>query len=332
MAKIKIMSLNGENMTDLIPNDLKICNEDSREYWRAKLLAEMIHTVDADIVGLVEAPPYPRRTQMFVDHFLNGEYKVCQGEKRGLLGLAFLLRKTLNFKVKKRSKQQSLRDFKLEKYDADSNGIKETYSWWNRVPLEIEISGGNLYDKTIFILIHTKSKGAFIPGDLFAYERLSRANRMKLRAQADAVRKRLNKLVSQDGRGRVVLMGDMNDGPEFDVHSALLGGAFLEPVMGSIWDPNRIFYNTHTSVQRKDRWTIDFIDRVINPLEASRYGKPTELRSWIDHILVSPDLKDSIVKDSAKILHKQPRGRGFPGKFAKMRGTDHHPPYVTLDL
>lgn len=332
MANFKIMSLNGENMTDLIPNDSRIPGEDSRAYWRARLLAEMIRTVDPDIVGVVEAPPYPVRTQKFVDNFLSGEYEVHQGEKRGLLGLAFLLRKALRFRVRKRSKQQSLRDFKLEKYDADSDGIKETYSWWNRVPFEIQISGGRLRDKTTFILIHAKSKGAFIPGDLFAYERLSRANRMKLRAQADAVRKRLNQLISQDGRGRVVVMGDMNDGPEFDVYAALLGGAFLEPVMGDIWDPDRIFHNTHTLFRLKDRWTIDFLDRVVNPLKASRYGQPRELRSWIDHILVSPELKDSIVENSVGILHKQPRVSGIPRKFAKIRGTDHHPPYVTLDL
>jgi len=312
---------------------LKIPKPGSKKYWRAKLLAEIISTVDADIIGVVEAPPYPPRTKKFVDEFLNGEYEVAQGERRGLLGLAFLLRKSLNFQVKVRSKDESLKDFKLDKYDSDVDGIKEIYGWYNRVPLEVRLSGGGLSDKTIFILIHAKSKGAFVPGDLYAYEKVSRANRMKQKAQADAVRKRLDKLVTEDGLGRVVVMGDMNDGPEFDIYAALLGGYFLEPVMGSVWDPSRILFNTHAAYKpKKDRWTIDFKDRVVNPLEASRYGQPAELRSWIDHILVSPELKDAIVKGTPKILHKQPRVPGLPKKYAGVRGTDHHPPFVTLDL
>lgn len=332
MARLTIMSLNGEDIITLIPRNLRIPSQKSRHYWRAKLLAEMISKVNPDIIGLVEAPPHHPRTKAFVDQFLGGDYRVYQAEKRGSLGLAFLVRCTLKLRVNMRSKVQSLDDFKLDRFDADADGIKETYGWWNRVPLEAEFSGGGLKAKTTFILIHAKSKGAFIPGDLFAYERLSRANRMKLRAQANAVRKRLDRLVGKDGRGRVVVLGDMNDGPEFDVYAALLGGAFLEPVMGSIWDPNRIFHNTHVSVQTKDRWTIDFLDRVVNPLEASRYGQPKELRSWIDHVLVSPELKDSVVEGSAKIMHKQPQVSGIPKEFARMRGTDHHPPYATLDL
>ena len=234
MSNLKVMSLNGQDMIDLIPKSLKIPTEGSAHFWRAKLLTAMITEVDPDIIGLVEAPPDEPRTAAFTDQFLDGDYNVHQADKRGSLGLAFLIRKSLNISVAMRAKTQSLKDFKLDEFDSDADGIKEKYSWWNRVPFEIELSGGSLKAKTIFILIHSKSKGAFIPGDLFVYEKLSKANRMKLRAQASAIRKRLDDLVTEDGRGRVVVMGDMNDGPEFDIHAALLGGCFLEPLMGSI--------------------------------------------------------------------------------------------------
>lgn len=332
MSQLKIMSLNGQDMIEMIPKNLEIPGEDSSHYWRARLLAAMIKDINPDIIGLVEAPPDEPRTIAFVDNFLDGDYKTHHAEKRGTLGLAFLVRKSLNIKATIRTKAQSLNDFKLDEFDSDGDGIKEKYSWWNRVPFEVELSGGGQKAKTTFILIHSKSKGAFIPGDLFAYERLSKANRMKLRAQANAVRKRLNELVTENGRGRVVVMGDMNDGPEFDIHAALLGGCFLEPLMGSIWDPGRIFYNTHTSFPINDRWTIDFLDRIVNPLGSSKYGQPTELRSWIDHILVSPEIKESVVPNSAGIFHKKPTVPKLPAKFKKVRGTDHHPPYVTLDL
>ena len=329
--KLKIMSLNGEDMIDLVPKDLQMPGKDALQYWRARLLASTIKAVDPDILGLVEAPPDQIRTEKYVVNYLDGVYKVFQGEKRGSFGLAFLVRNNLEIDAIVRSKKQSLKDYSLGGFDADGDGIKEEYSWWNRVPLEAEFYGSDL-EKTTFILIHAKSKGAFIPGDLFAYERLSRANRMKLRAQANAVRKRLDQLIDEHGKGRVVVTGDMNDGPEFDVYAAMLGGAFLEPLMGSVWDPARIMHNCHALVKTKDRWTIDFKDRVVNPLGRSRYGQPAELRSWIDHILISPELKDSVVPESYAILHKQPKVKELPKKCRGMRGTDHHPPYVTLDL
>ncbi|ODS41350.1 MAG: hypothetical protein A7315_06545 [Candidatus Altiarchaeales archaeon WOR_SM1_79] len=332
MVELKVMSLNGQDMIDLIPKNLKVPGKNSCHYWRAEILAAVIKKVDPDIIGLVEAPPHPPRTDVFVNQFLGGGYSIHQGDKRGALGMAFLVRNSIDMEVNMRSKEQSQKDFKLDKYDANNDGITEIYKWWNRVPLEAAFSGGGLKAETTFILIHAKSKGAFIPGDLFAYEKISHANRMKQRAQADAIRRRLDQLIDDEGKGRVIVMGDMNDGPEFDKYAAMLGGGFLEPVMGSIWHPNKIMYNPHYPLDKKDRWTIDFLDRVVNPLGTSRYGMPSEMRSWIDHILVSPELKECIVKDSTGILHEQPRVPELPKELRGMKGTDHHPPYVTLDL
>ena len=329
MAKITVLSLNGEDMIELVGRDGTLPAENSLAFKRGRLLGELVKTIGADVVGLVEAPPDTERTEAFVKAHLDGNYRVYQAEKRGSLGLAFLVKKRLHIAVKPRTKIQSLTDFKLSEFDADGDGIRELYGWANRVPFEATLSGDDLSAPTTFILIHAKSKGAFIPGDLFAYERLSRANRMKLRAQARSVRTRLDTLVDAQGRGRVVVLGDMNDGPEFDVYAALMGGAFLEPVMGSVWDPSRVFHNVHADLKPKERWTIDFQDRVVNPLGRSKYGSPTELRSWIDHILVSPELRDSVVPDSAKIYHQTLSQGSGP---TRVRPTDHHPPYVTLKL
>jgi exonuclease III len=329
MAGITVLSLNGQDMIELVERDGTLPSGSSLAFKRGHLLGELIKTVGADVVGLVEAPPSSERTQAFVHAHLDGQYRVYQAEKRGSLGLAFLVKKKRRITVKPRSKAQSLEDFKLKEFDADGDGIRELYGWANRAPFEAVFSGDDLSEPTTFILIHSKSKGAFIPGDLFAYERLSRANRMKLRAQARSVRNRLDALVDEQGRGRVVVLGDMNDGPEFDVYAALMGGAFLEPVMGSVWDPRRVFHNVHASLKAKDRWTIDFEDRVVNPLGYSKYGAPTELRSWIDHILVSPELRDAVVPGSAKIYH-QTLSQG--SARTRVRPTDHHPPYVTLKL
>lgn len=47
---------------------------------------------------------------------------------------------------------------------------------------------------------------------------------MKLKAVA--VRKRLDMLIDDEGRGRVIVMGDFNDGPELDVEAQMIEGGF----------------------------------------------------------------------------------------------------------
>lgn len=322
MAKLKLMSLNGQDMIELIPKDLS--DPTGRAERRGRALAELIRKVDPDVLGLVEAPPRADQTQKFVDFHLSGEYAVHQGEKRGALGLALLLRKALELKAKPRTKVESNSDFPLHGNDSDNDGIKEVYSWANRVPFEVELSDGGLGAPLRIIVIHSKSKGVFIPGDLYAYERLSRANRMKLKAQAAAIRKRLDALIDERGAGRVIAMGDFNDGPEFDVDAQLIGGGFLEPVMGSVWHPRRVMHNPHIAIKPKDRWTIDYADRILNPLSHSKYGQPATLRSWIDHILFSPELTESVEAGSAQIEHHKTGGPDTP--------TDHHPPHITAVL
>jgi len=332
MTPLTLMSLNAENMADFFVNDaMNDVNDIS--HWRSLMLAELIKTINPDIIGLVEAPARQEQTEQFVTVRLNDEYEVAQGERRGLLGLAFLFRRGLQLTCEPRSKAQSLKDFQLGEFDADGDGIREVYSWANRVPFEVRLAGPPLSADVRFILVHAKSKGAFIPGDLFAYERVSRANRMKQRAQAWALRRRIEELVDETGAGRLVVMGDMNDGPEFDQYSALLGGSFLEPLMGSVWEPRRVLHNPHRVVADRDRWTIDFQDRIVNPLGPSRYGTPTEMRSWIDHILVSPELREGVVPASAHIWHQRmPAPAGMPAQLRGLRPTDHKPPYVTIEL
>ena len=332
MTPLKLMSLNCENMADFFVNDA-MDDITGMSHWRSLMLADLIKAINPDVLGLVEAPAQQEQTERFVQVRLDDEYQVLQGERRGLLGLALLVRRSLALTAEPRTKAQSLKDFQLGEFDADGDGIREVYSWANRVPFEVRLAGPALSADLTVVIVHAKSKGAFIPGDLFAYERLSRANRMKQRAQAWALRRRIEDLIDESGAGRLVVMGDMNDGPEFDQYSALLGGSFLEPLMGSVWEPRRVLHNPHRTVPDRDRWTIDFHDRIVNPMGESRYGTPTEMRSWIDHILLSPELRDGVVPASAGIWHQRvPAPPGMPPELEGLRPTDHKPPYVTVQL
>lgn len=162
MAELKLMSLNGEDMIDLVPKDPAAPVGATAN--RGKALGALIRLVDPDVLGLVEAPPTADRTERFVDLYLDGDYEVHQGDKRGALGLALLTRKSLKIKAKVRTKAESTSDFPLNQYDADHDGIREVYNWANRVPLEVELSAGGLAAPLTVIVIHSKSKGAFIPG------------------------------------------------------------------------------------------------------------------------------------------------------------------------
>jgi hypothetical protein len=196
MTQLKLMSLNGEDMIQLVRSDGTAPSDGTFPAARGRLLGVLIKAVDPDVCGLVEAPPSKERTEAFVRLYLADQYDVHHAERRGTLGIALLVRRSLGITATPRSKTQSLSEYALKEFDADGDGIKEVYSWANRVPFECVLLGGALQAPVTFIVIHAKSKGAFIPGDLYSYERLSRANRMKLRAQASAVRKRLDSLVA----------------------------------------------------------------------------------------------------------------------------------------
>lgn len=330
--QLSILSLNCENMADMAP---KVPGAKVREQLRkrSELLAAMIEHINPDVIGMVEAATTVEQTQRWVDDYLGGAYEVHQGEKRGVLGLALALRRGLGIAAAVAPKEECNKLYKLGEFDADNDGIRELYSWANRVPHEVTLSGGGLAAPVTVIVIHAKSKGVFIPGDFHKYEQLARAARMKLRAQGATVRARLDKLVDDHGKGRAIVMGDMNDSSDLDVYAAPLGGAFLMPVIGNVFDPARIFTNAHyDAIPEKERWTIDYGDRIVNPITESRYGMPTSLQSWIDHILVSPELRESIVPGTAVINHEQPTPKGWAKPPGDARGTDHHPPSVSVEL
>lgn len=150
------MSLNGEDMIDLIPADLSEPADSAA--LRGRALGEPIRRVDPDVLALVEAPPRDGQTRKFVDLYLDGVYTVVQGEKRGSLGLALLMRASLGLTAAPRTKEQSEDDFPLCENDSDNDGIKELYSWTNRVPLEVQLSGGGLDASVTVIVLHSRNR------------------------------------------------------------------------------------------------------------------------------------------------------------------------------
>jgi len=57
MAKLTILSLNGQDMIELVKRGGTLPSENTVAFKRGRSLGELIKAVDADVVGLVEAPP-----------------------------------------------------------------------------------------------------------------------------------------------------------------------------------------------------------------------------------------------------------------------------------
>ncbi|MBO9405834.1 hypothetical protein J7399_00215 [Shimia sp. R9_1] len=122
-------------------------------------------------------------------------------------------------------------------YDADEDGLQELHKH-DRPPLEVHVErkdGGAPMD---LFVVHAKSKGIFNSVDLVHLERTSRRNRLRLFAQAVSIRERVDRLLVDDAR--VMVMGDINDGPGMDEHEAKFGRSAVEIIMGDLFEPEKI--------------------------------------------------------------------------------------------
>jgi hypothetical protein len=96
--------------------------------------------------------------------------------------------------------------------------------------------------------------------------------------------------------------------------------------MGSVYNPDRIFYNAlWASGKEKSLWTASFPDPIVNNPHYQRH------RVWIDHILLSPDTVPErgqpprsdiyYVGDSGKIEYQS---KGKP------KASDHFPVHCKI--
>jgi endonuclease/exonuclease/phosphatase family metal-dependent hydrolase len=204
-------------------------------------------------------------------------------------------------------------------FDTDDDRIKELYKHY-RPPLEIRATVSQTGTEFNVIVAHPKSKGIFDSMDMLHWERSSRRNRLKLYAECEWIRRRVDEWL--DRNKHVLVMGDFNDGPGMDFYEFKHGRSAIELVMGDIFQPDRILRNhagmpTWTSygwkpasARFKDRMTEDYVNVLI------------------DHILVSPGLP--VVGGSHKIWNPFEDSDANTIRNDLLDASDHFP--VTLDL
>lgn len=333
---IRIATWNIEHFNDYFnkDNSLKTGTEPTEKFTN---ISDILNNhVKPDIIGIVEAPNTTATTgnqdgvkklENFANQFGLSTTKALQGYlSRGSQELIFLYNPNkLSISHKPEgatSKPEKDPKFNLEfHFDADDDKIKEIYEHY-RPPLEVKVALNN--GKELWLmLVHAKSKGIFNSVDQVHLERMSRRNRLKLYGECTWIRRRIESWLDK-GR-KVVVMGDMNDGPGMDLYEARYGKSAVEILMGDIFYPDKLLVNyvgrpkfgrygwEPASARFRDRITEDYINVLI------------------DHVLVSQNVK--VKAGSARVWNPYQAKEGDPIKSMKdifTSASDHFP--VSIDI
>ncbi len=329
---IRLCSYNIEWFTKLFnaDNSLKTGQE---AVARFNAIAAVLNKIDADLIGIVEAPnstasgaqSVTSKLENFaVAHALRttkakSGYISCGKQEIAVLYDPTVL--TVSHAPGGSATSKSNPRFDKEFYcDTDDDRIKEVYKHY-RPPLEVKVKVRASGREFRLIVAHTKSKGIFSSIDMIHLERESRRNRLKIFAECRWIRSRVDEWL--DKGYEVVVMGDINDGPGMDEYEFRYGRSGVEVIMGNLFEPNRILRN----LAGQPKWgrfgwspsTVRFKDRITE----------TNINVMIDHILVSSGLRTS-GQTPHKIWNPYEYDQAKPLKQAFLDASDHFP--VTLNL
>ena len=332
---IKICSYNIEWFDEFFDKDnqVKSFDSDSREdkemRERLESLKIAFQKLDADLYGVTEAPNTTTTTghQSAVEKFKSfmefagiSGYDFAFGyPSAGRQEIIALYKKDV-LEVKHTpggsSSSKSNPRFDGEFYfDTDEDRIKEVYKMY-RPPLEVEVKIKGTENAFNLIVVHAKSKGIFSSTDLLRLDRENQRNRKKLFAECQWVRNRVEEWLD-DGK-KVVVMGDLNDGPGMDYYEMQFGKSAVEIIMGDIFDPDNVL----RSYMGRPKWG----NYGWSPSSTRFYDKITEdpINAIIDHILMSKDVP--YVADSYQVLNPYEQ-KQLPDDFkhALKKASDHFP-------
>jgi len=329
---LRICSYNVEYFNRLFNNDNSL-RDGQNEQERLTAIKNVLSRIDSDFVGFVEAPNTTRDLQQSTVTKLEN-YAQFAGLRirKALIGfisggnqeIAALYdpgKLTVVHDPGGDANLQRNPPFNGEFYfDTDDDRIKEVYKHY-RPPLEAHVRVNQTGAEFNVIIAHAKSKGIFSSMDMLHWERESTRNRLKLYAECEWIRRRVDEWL---GQGRhVVVMGDFNDGPGMDFYEFKHGRSAVEIVMGELFQPDTILRN----YSGKPKWTA----KGWKPSSARFKDRMTDdyVNVLIDHILVSLGLP--VVNNLPyKIWNpfEDEDARTFRNDLLK--ASDHFP--VTLDL
>ena len=331
---LRICSYNIEWFNHLFNADNSLKNG-RKEQERLTAIKNVLSTIESDFVGIVEAPNTTTTTDpqqstvAKLENFaqisgLRTRKALTGFISRGTQEIAALYDPdilTANHDPGGDANIKSNPEFNdVFYFDTDDDRVEEVYKHY-RPPLELRTRVSQTGTEFNIIIAHPKSKGIFNSMDMLHWERESRRNRLKLYAECEWIRRRVDEWL--DKNRHVIVMGDFNDGPGMDLYELKYGRSAVEIVMGELFQPDRILRN----YAGKPKWT----SYGWKPASARFKDRMTEdyVNVLIDHILVSPGLP--VVSNSPhKIWNPYENDDAKTFRSDLLKASDHFP--VTLDL
>lgn len=345
MPSIRVASINGEWMNSLFTpdgqpvafvNTFKLPGESASNSSSktATKLAAVITAIDPDILAVQEAPSRKEELDLFVSQYLSGPggplYETILGDSGGAQKLALLYKPA---KITASLAPSDTLTTLLQSWEADVDGsmILGPYQF-TRTPLVVDVAvAGNSMQ---VIVMHTKS--SFVnngksmwtnPATRQTYVVAALKARRRNSSEGMRTRRYLNECLAADPDTRMIVMGDLNDGPGMDYFEEnYLAHNVTDILLGSGFDPEGIFAHAQHDVAAPDRYTAVFDDFVENV-------KDKQL--LLDHLLLSPGMVGSAglrrKKGSGTIHHTEFNAQWKNnGKKREDRATDHRPVSVVL--
>ncbi len=294
---LRICTYNVEHFNHLFVDGDNQLRNTAEAQQRISALQQVLQMIDADIIGIVEAPNTqangPEDTVSRLQNFANAigiraNRAVMGYVSAGSQEIAVLHDPAVQVQHQPGGQPNRADNPPFDGqflFDTDDDTISELYSHY-RPPLEVSVNGGGHQFR--LMVVHTKSKGIFNSVDVAHWELENQRSRRKLLAECTWIRKRVDEWLDQGLE--VVVMGDFNDGPGMDFYEHKLGKSAVEIVMGDIFQPDRILRNLAarptwrrgdggwkpSTARFRDRFTRDYVTVMIDHIMLSARLRPAQ--------------------------------------------------------
>ena len=266
--------------------------------------------MDADILGVVECMS-PVELTFFVKECCPQYNGILLNDDASKYNLGLLYKKELFTIRKERINTDSWKarignDTRIRKY------------YFARQPLVVKVTHKISDASMLLAVMHAKSKRPSddLTGRDAYFNNLN--NRQRIIASGMRIRELLFKKIEAPNSSidRFMIMGDINDGPNFDEYERKVARSGVEALLGSVLDPKHILYSAVSLADGKGQASCSF-----------QKGK-----FQLDHIVYTQNMQDSarpnVVKDSGKVRSDLVNVK----RDGKTRDSDHAPIEVVVDF
>jgi endonuclease/exonuclease/phosphatase family metal-dependent hydrolase len=303
----------------------------------AKRAAAMIKAINPDILAVEEGPSREGELALFIkDHLADGSgnpiYKFFLSDSGGQQRVA-LLYKPAAVTSASLAPHPAITGL-IDAWEADVDGdmhLEPDYQF-TRNPLVVNFKLG-AHDLQIIVL-HTKSSfvnngAAMWSNAVTRQDYVIAALKARRRNSTEGMRLRdyLDTQLAVDPTMAIIVLGDLNDGPGLDYfEKRYLAHNVTDVVIGSAFQPERVFGHAQHDVATNDRYTAvfdDFVEGITNK------------KLLLDHVMLSPGLLTTTglrkVANSGTIHHAEYTAQvSAGGSKRENRPSDHRPVSVRV--